>query len=188
MSIKTEVDALKFVLWSDFRQADIKTGKYSLTGLIKALIHTKSSGKEREQCHREIETNYVGRSTENPKNVIEANMQLEYYMPLHFPRKKSEENGEQHLTDELEQETIFYCFRYGRTRLECTGSRKCKQTKKVDGLEVNSIKEKLEPKKLLRNGDRQVSGSRYFFDSEVLPSWTNSVKDEDSYDRNLMVE
>ena len=47
--------------------------------------------------------NYEGESREYPQDFSESNRQLERYSPLHFTRKKSEEDGEQHLIDGSEQ-------------------------------------------------------------------------------------
>ena len=57
---------------------------------------------------------------------------------MHFHKKKSEEDGEQILTDGSGQDKMFSCFRCSRNRLECAGTRNCKNTNKVDGSNIDS--------------------------------------------------
>ena len=117
---------------------DIKAGKDALTNVIKARMCLKRSGKEHEECRREMSNNYIGKSREYSQDVAEANRQLEYYRPMCFTKKKSEERGEQHFGDAGGVKGNNPCFRCGRVKPDCAGARNCKCDKKADGTDVNS--------------------------------------------------
>ena len=67
----------------------------------------KSSGKESEQCLREMTNNYVESSMECPKEVNEANRQMEYYKLLCFIRKTREQDRAPHQTNGSVKEKMF---------------------------------------------------------------------------------
>ena len=102
---------------------------------------------------------------------------------------KKTEGGEQHVVDGTNGEG-FECFRCGRSKPSCDGARSCKHQKKADGSNANS-KEKIEQmikecKEAKKN--RKLGGAQHMMDSNVVPSWTDALNEEDSHDGNLMVE
>lgn len=171
---------------------DIKAGQDMLSEAVKSRSHIKRSGKDFEQCHREMSNSCIGQSREYPHDVTEANHQLEYHRSMHSAKRKTDEGGEQHLLDGKGGDKACQCFRCGRTKPECNGARSCNYPKKVDGTEVNSkeVIEALfqEQKDAKKNRRKEIGGSQHMIDGVIVPEWTDELDEEKSHDGNMLVE
>ena len=113
-------------------QKEIDAGKKALTDLFRARLHIRRSGSAYEQHRRDFANGHINRSREQPRDVVEANRQIEYYKLLLMNRRKPEESGSQHLLEE-DKDRKFMCFRCERTKPDCNGAKNCAFDKKADG-------------------------------------------------------
>ena len=107
---------------------------------------------------------------------------------MNFAKKKQDDGGQQ--LNEGFDSRKFECFRCGRSKSDCDGERNCKNLKKANGYNVSSkdtievlINEYQESKRA-----RFTSGIQHVIDGEIVPSWKDTLDEEESYDGNLVAE
>lgn len=131
-----------------------------------------------------MSNNCIGKSREHPEDATEASRQLEHYRPMCFAKRKTDEDGEQHLMKSGDGGKVCSCFRCGRAKPECPGARNCNCEKKADGSNANPQ----EAVDALFKEQKEVGGTQHVMEGDPVPSWTDMLADERSHDGNTMLE
>ena len=90
-----------------------------------------------EQYQRKVSNEYMSQSREHSFDIAKVYRQMEYYRPVVSQKKNEDEKSTQHLQDSLGN-AVQKCYKYDRSKSECSRARNYRFDKKADRRALNS--------------------------------------------------